>query len=172
MQRCRRRQRPRRHNWRNRWSSLYYAIPSSTLSIPKMAPASTGPPLPFHKTFAASAIAACTAEIMTLPLGECMGRGQLANSRRRSLGSLPLRRLGWNRPPLTPCAVDTAKVKLQLQPKGGVLKYKCASVWGGARGCRGERWCLQKLTLHTIGLPLTAPPPLPDTSAGDCWAHS
>lgn len=30
---------------------------------------SSGPALPFHKLFTASAIAACTAEITTLPLG-------------------------------------------------------------------------------------------------------
>lgn len=36
----------------------------------KMVASSGGPVLPFHKTFAASAIAACTAEIATLPLGE------------------------------------------------------------------------------------------------------
>jgi hypothetical protein len=35
-----------------------------------MVASSGGPVLPFHKTFAASAIAACTAEIFTLPLGE------------------------------------------------------------------------------------------------------
>jgi hypothetical protein len=34
-----------------------------------MVASSGGPQLPFHKTFVASAIAACTAEIATLPLG-------------------------------------------------------------------------------------------------------
>ncbi|KAL4436080.1 hypothetical protein ABPG77_005528 [Micractinium sp. CCAP 211/92] len=52
-----------------------------------MVASSGGPVLPFHKTFAASAIAACTAEIATLPL-------------------------------------DTAKVKLQLQPKSAAPKYR------------------------------------------------
>lgn len=34
---------------------------------------SSGPALPFHKLFTASAIAACTAEITTLPLGARKG---------------------------------------------------------------------------------------------------
>lgn len=34
---------------------------------------SSGPALPFPKLFAASAVAACTAEIATLPLGGCDG---------------------------------------------------------------------------------------------------
>ena len=36
---------------------------------------SSGPPLPFPKLFTASAIAACTAEILTLPLGAPAGAG-------------------------------------------------------------------------------------------------
>ena len=38
-----------------------------------MVGSSSGPALPFHKLFTASAIAACTAEITTLPLGEMGG---------------------------------------------------------------------------------------------------
>ena len=75
---------------------------------------SGGPVLPFHKTFAASAIAACTAEIMTLPLG---GKRVQEGCH----GSLETRETlaAW-----FPPASDTAKVKLQLQPKTAAPKYK------------------------------------------------
>ncbi|KIZ02275.1 uncoupling protein 3 [Monoraphidium neglectum] len=42
-----------------------------------MSPPPTGPPLPFPNLFAASAVAACTAEIMTLPLDTAKVRLQL-----------------------------------------------------------------------------------------------
>lgn len=42
-----------------------------------MAPTSTGPPLPFPNLFAASAVAACTAEALTLPLDTAKVRLQL-----------------------------------------------------------------------------------------------
>lgn len=50
-----------------------------------MSPPPSGPPLPLHKSFAASAIAACSAEVLTLPL-------------------------------------DTAKVRLQIQPTSTSVK--------------------------------------------------
>ena len=42
-----------------------------------MSPPPTGPPLPLHKSFAASALAACTAEIVTLPLDTAKVRLQV-----------------------------------------------------------------------------------------------
>lgn len=42
-----------------------------------MSPPPSGPPLPLHKSFAASALAACTAEIVTLPLDMAKVRLQL-----------------------------------------------------------------------------------------------
>ena len=52
----------------------------------KMSPPPTGPPLPLHKSFAASAIAACSAEFLTLPLDTAKVRLQIqptTTSRRR-----------------------------------------------------------------------------------------
>jgi hypothetical protein len=49
--------------------ALSQLLLGSLVVVSGMVPSSGGPVLPFHKTFAASAIAACTAEIMTLPLG-------------------------------------------------------------------------------------------------------
>ena len=43
----------------------------------KMSPPPTGPPLPLHKSFAASAIAACSAEFLTLPLDTAKVRLQI-----------------------------------------------------------------------------------------------
>ena len=71
--------------------------------------------LPFHKTFAASAIAACTAELATLPLGEDQPQDKVDAC--RSCWSARL--LSARCPP-----ADTAKVKLQLQPKSGTPKYR------------------------------------------------
>ena len=42
-----------------------------------MSPPPTGPPLPLHKSFAASAIAACSAEFLTLPLDTAKVRLQI-----------------------------------------------------------------------------------------------
>ena len=42
-----------------------------------MSPPPSGPPLPLHKSFAASAIAACSAEILTLPLDTAKVRLQI-----------------------------------------------------------------------------------------------
>jgi solute carrier family 25 uncoupling protein 8/9 len=42
-----------------------------------MSPPPSGPPLPLHKSFAASAVAACTAEVLTLPLDMAKVRLQL-----------------------------------------------------------------------------------------------
>ncbi|GBF87431.1 mitochondrial uncoupling 1-like protein [Raphidocelis subcapitata] len=53
-----------------------------------MAPTSTGPPLPFPNLFAASAVAACTAEIMTLPLDTAKVRLQLQGGGNKYKGLL------------------------------------------------------------------------------------
>jgi solute carrier family 25 uncoupling protein 8/9 len=60
-----------------------------------MSPPPTGPPLPLHKSFAASAIAACSAEFLTLPL-------------------------------------DTAKVRLQIQPTSSAKAAAAASTSSAA----------------------------------------
>ena len=48
-----------------------------TVNLRKMSPPPTGPPLPLHKSFAASAIAACSAEFLTLPLDTAKVRLQI-----------------------------------------------------------------------------------------------
>ena len=83
-----------------------------------MAPSSPSN-LPFHKTFAASAIAACTAEVVSLPLGEAAQRRGPAPPLARGHACTHT-----HAPCLLPVA-DTAKVKLQLQAKSSAPKYRC-----------------------------------------------
>ena len=132
-----------------------------------MSPPSTGPPLPFHKTFAASAIAACTAEIMTLPLGECVGPGPLPNPRRRSWGSLPLRRLGLESPSPLRCRHGQGEAPIATQGRRSQVQVR-VGVGGGRMGVgasaaagreRPAVPCRVEKLSHATALPVTHRPP-------------
>lgn len=96
-----------------------------------MAPPSSGPPLPFPNLFAASAVAACSAEVRCVRRSPSnAARAPPAAPRRAARRARPSpfsrARAPMGRPraarQIMTLPLDTAKVRLQLQGGGG--KYK------------------------------------------------